>query len=64
MAITVGRHMPPAERVSVAHAKSSKQIEFDHPRDFMLYVQRHDDFLVELLNGEWEWTTQPIQGGS
>jgi hypothetical protein len=63
MAIVVGRHMPQSERVSIAHRKSVRQIEFGSPADFLRYVGERGDLNDEILAGDWDWTTQPVQGG-
>jgi hypothetical protein len=63
MGITIGRHEPPYQPVSIAHTKSATQIRFDAPDDLLKYLHRNPEMNDQIMEGEWVWTTQEIRGG-
>lgn len=63
MGVTIGRHEPPYQPVSIAHRKSAAQIQFDDPDDMLKYISRHPELEEQILGGEWVWTTQKVEGG-
>jgi len=64
MGVTYGRHQPPYQPVSIAHIKTNRQIQFDNPDDMLKTLARNPGLEEQVVKGEWQWTTQPIQGGS
>jgi hypothetical protein len=55
--------MPPEAPVSIAHRKTVSQIQFDKPRDFLLYLERHPELREQIDGGEWQWSAQQPEGG-
>jgi len=63
MGIVIGRHMPQETRVSIAHRKTVRQVEFATPSDFLWYVDHNPEAREQIMNFEWQWTTQKVEGG-
>jgi len=64
MGVTYGRHEPPYQPVSIAHTKTNLQILFDGPDDMLKCIARTPGLEDQILEGEWVWTTQDLQGGA
>ena len=55
--------MPQETRVSIAHRKTVRQVEFATPSDFLWYVDHNPEAREQIMNFEWQWTTQKVEGG-
>lgn len=64
MGITYGRHEPPYQGISIAHTKTNRQIKFDGPDDMLRCIEMTPGLEEQILEGEWVWTTQEVQGGN
>jgi hypothetical protein len=62
MSIKVGLHMPASVAVSIAHRKTLRQVQFDSPKDLLVYLQMHPELANEIENNEYQWTIEEPKG--